>query len=193
MQSTTEISQKGLNDMKELNIMEATVLTSPNPLTLICSKKEDGSTNLAPICFVSYLSFNPPMVGFATGKQSHTGKRVRETGKVIVTVPCESLAGAVMEKGTVHRVTVDGLLGGHSGAEIDKVAANNIEMMAVEGSDIQIPVDTRLAMVATLQQSVEVGDHILHICQVDKFLGNEDKKGLYAWNGFGKVAPAAEG
>ena len=39
MQSTTEISQKGLNDMKELNIMEATVLTSPNPLTLICSKK----------------------------------------------------------------------------------------------------------------------------------------------------------
>ena len=79
MQSTTEISQKGLNDMKELNIMEATVLTSPNPLTLICSKKEDGSTNLAPICFVSYLSFNPHMVGFATGKQSHTGKQVRET------------------------------------------------------------------------------------------------------------------
>ena len=154
--------------MKELNIMEATVLTSPNPLTLICSKKEDGSTNLAPICFVSYLSFNPPMVGFATGKQSHTGKRVRETGKVMA-------------------------CGASTGAETDKVAANNIEMMAVEGSDIQIPADTRLAMVAILQQSVEVGDHILHICQVDKFLGDEDKKGLYAWNGFGKVAPAAEG
>ena len=121
--------------MKELNIMEATVLTSPNPLTLICSKKEDGSTNLAPICFVSYLSFNPPMVGFATGKQSHTGKRVRETGKVVVTVPGESLAGAVMA------------CGASTGAETDKAAANNIEMMAVEGSDIQIPADTRLAMV----------------------------------------------
>ena len=96
--------------MKELNIMEATVLTSPNPLTLICSKKEDGSTNLAPICFVSYLSFNPPMVGFATGKQSHTGKRVRETGKVIVTVPGESLAGAVMA------------CGASTGAKTDKVA-----------------------------------------------------------------------
>ena len=151
--------------MKELNIMEATVLTSPNPLTLICSKKEDGSTNLAPICFVSYL----------------TGKQVRETGKVIVTVPGESLAQAVMA------------CGGSTGAQVNKVAANNIEMMTVEGSDIQIPVDTRLAMVATLQQSVEVGDHILHICQVDKFLGDEDKKGLYAWNGFGKVAPAVEG
>ena len=181
MPSTTKNFKKGLNTMKELNIMEATVLTSPNPLTLICSKKEDGTTNLAPICFVSYLSFNPPMVGFATGKQSHTGKQVRQTGKVIVTVPGESLVQTVMA------------CGASTGAETDKVAANNIEMMAVEGSDIQIPADTKLAMVATLQQSVEVGDHILHICQVDKFLGDESKKGLYAWNGFGKVALAVEG
>ncbi len=166
--------------MKELNIMEATVFTSPNPLTLICSQNEDGTTNLAPICFVSYLSFNPPMVGFAAGKQSHTGKRVREIGKVIITVPGESLAQAVMA------------CGASTGAKVNKVAANEIEMKEIEGSDIQIPADTRLAMVATLQQSVEVGDHILHICQVDKFLGDENIKGLYAWNGFGKVAPAQE-
>lgn len=166
--------------MKELNIMEATVFTSPNPLTLICSQNEDGTTNLAPICFVSYLSFNPPMVGFAAVKQSHTGKRVRETGKAIITVPGESLAQAVMA------------CGASTGAKVNKVAANEIEMKEIEGSDIQIPADTRLAMVATLQQSMEVGDHILHICQVDKFLGDESKKGLYAWNGFGKTAPAQE-
>ena len=167
--------------MKELNIMEATVCTSPNPLTLICSRNEDGSTNLAPICFVSCLSFNPPMVGFAAGKQSHTGERVRETGSVIITVPGESLAGAVVACGT------------STGAAVNKVAEHHIEMQAVEGSDIQIPADTKLAMVATLEQTLETGDHILHICQVDKFLGDEDKKGLYAWNGFGKAAPAAEG
>ena len=56
--------------MRELNIMEATVYSSPNPLTLICSLNEDGTTNLAPICFVSYLSFNPPMVGVAAGNYS---------------------------------------------------------------------------------------------------------------------------
>lgn len=83
--------------------------------------------------------------------------------------------------------------GSSTGAMVNKVAENNIEMKSVEDSDIQIPADTKLAMVATLQEAVEVGDHILHICQVDKFLGNEDKKGLYAWNGFGKVAPAVEG
>ena len=121
------------------------------------------------------------MIGFAAGKQSHTGKRVRETGKVIVTIPGESLTQAVVACGS------------STGATSHKVEENHIEMTSVEGSDIQIPADTRLAMVATLRQSVEVGDHILHICQVDKFLGDEDKKGLYAWNGFGKVAPAVEG
>ena len=83
--------------------------------------------------------------------------------------------------------------GASTGAKVNKVAANEIEMKEIEGSDIQIPADTRLAMVATLQQSVEVGDHILHICQVDKFLGDENIKGLYAWNGFGKAAPVQEG
>ena len=167
--------------MKELNIMEATAYSSPNPLTLICSLNEDGTTNLAPICFVSYLSFNPPMAGFATGKQSHTGERVRKTGRAIITIPGESLADAVMACGR------------STGAVTNKVAENHIEMRAVDGSRIQIPADTKLAMVATLEQTVETGDHILHICRVDQFLGAEDKKGLYAWNGFGKVAPAAEG
>ena len=167
--------------MKELNIMEATTYTSPNFLTLICSQNENGTTNLAPICFVSYLSFNPPMVGFAAGKQSHTGERVRDTGKVIITVPGEGLANAVMACGS------------STGATANKVAENHIEMKAVEGSSIQIPTDTKLAMVATLEQAIETGDHILHICRVNKFLGDADTKGLYAWNGFGKVAPAVEG
>ena len=96
--------------MKEMTIIEATVLTSPNPLTLICSQNEDGTTNLAPISFVSYLSFNPSMIGFACGKQSHTGKRVRETGKVIVTVPGEGMAQTVMA------------CGGSTGANTNKVA-----------------------------------------------------------------------
>ena len=69
--------------MKELNIMEATVLTSTNPLTLICSKKEDGSTNLAPICFVSYLSFNPPTAGQSRDIRSLwiTFKEMSKTGR----------------------------------------------------------------------------------------------------------------
>lgn len=34
--------------MKELNMIQATNLTSPNPLMLICSENQDGTTDLAP-------------------------------------------------------------------------------------------------------------------------------------------------
>ena len=63
--------------MKELNIMEALF---DLPQSTDADLKEDGSQP-GPICFVSYLSFNPPMVGFATGKQSHTGKRYGRPAK----------------------------------------------------------------------------------------------------------------
>lgn len=79
--------------------------------------------------------------------------------------------------------------GSSTGAKVNKVAENNIEMKSVEDSDIQIPADTKLAMVATLQEAVEVGDHILHICQVDKFLGNEDKKACMPGTALEKLHP----
>lgn len=166
--------------MKELNIFEATALTSPNPLTLVCSEKEDGTTNLAPICFVSYLSFNPPMIGFATGKKAHTGERVRATGEVIITVPGESLSQAVMSCGS------------STGSKTDKVSEYKIEMVEVAGSRIKIPADTKVAFHATLKDTVDVGDHYLHICNIKTILGDENKTGLFAWNGFGKAAPAEE-
>ena len=32
--------------MKEINFPKVTGLTSPNPLTLVCTKKEDGTTTV---------------------------------------------------------------------------------------------------------------------------------------------------
>ena len=153
----------------------------PNPLTLICSLNEDGTTNWPPSA-LSPISLSTRRWWDSPPESSPTPASVcGRLEKSLSRSPVKVWAGAVMACGT------------STGAKLNKVAENHIEMKSVDGSDIQIPADTRLAMAATLQQSVEVGDHILHICQVDKFLGDEDKKGLYAWNGFGKVASAAEG
>ena len=65
-------------------------------------------------------------------------------------------------------------------------------MVDVENSSIKIPKDTKVAFVAALKETLEVGDHILHICNIEKILGDENKVGLFAWNGFGKAAPAQE-
>lgn len=166
--------------MKELNIFEATAFTSPNFLTLVCSEKENGGTNLAPICFVSYLSFNPPMIGFATGKQSYTGERVRATKEVIIAVPGVSLAETVMS------------CGGTTGKTTDKVKEYDIDMVELSGNKIKIPTDTKIAFVANLREVIDVGDHYFHICDITHIYGDENKESLFAWNGFGKAAPAQE-
>lgn len=46
--------------MKEINIGQAMAITSPNPLVLVCTKKENGMLNMAPVSFFMYSSFNPP-------------------------------------------------------------------------------------------------------------------------------------
>ena len=82
--------------MKKIDIGKAPEFTSPNPLTLVCSQKPDGTTNLAPVSFVTYLSFNPPMISFAMGKTAYTGERVRESGRVIITLPGSTLTDKVI-------------------------------------------------------------------------------------------------
>ena len=44
--------------MNEIKFAQVTGLTSPNPLTLVCTKKEDGTTNLSTISWWMPLSFN---------------------------------------------------------------------------------------------------------------------------------------
>ena len=64
------------------------------------------------------------------------------------------------------------------------------EMMDVEGSEIKVPVHSRVVIQCTLKEFHETGDHYLYICDVDEVLGNEDEKALFAWNGYAKIAPA---
>ena len=40
-------------DMETIKIAKAPAYTSPNPMTLICTRKSDGTTNLATLAFWS--------------------------------------------------------------------------------------------------------------------------------------------
>lgn len=166
--------------MKKIDFGKATELTSPNPLTLICSEKPDGSTNLAAVSFVSYLSFDPPMIGFAMAKTAYTGERVRETGNVVISYPGASLKDQAISCGT------------SSGRDTNKVEKFGIAMQEIKGSGIKVPADCKLAFVAKLNQKVEIGDHCLYICDIEQIYADETKDALFAWNGYAKAAPARE-
>lgn len=164
--------------MNKINLPQAAKLTSPNPVSLVCTQKPDGSTNLATVSWWTYLSFNPNMIGYAMAKTSYSGEMVRNNKKIILTIPGTEIAEAVMGCGST------------TGRDTDKVAQFGIELTEVEGSDIKIPVHSRVAIVCSMKEYHEVGDHYLYICDVEQVYGNEVEEALFAWNGYSQVHPA---
>ena len=164
--------------MKKINLPQASGLTSPNPVTLVCSQKPDGSTNLATVSWWTYLSFNPCMIGYAMAKTSYSGEMVRANKQVVLTVPGEKIADAVVGCGST------------TGRNTDKVNKFQVEMQKLPNSNIEIPLHSRVAIQCKLKEFVEVGDHYLYICDVEGVYGNEDEKALFAWNGYSEIRPA---
>ena len=54
--------------MNKINISNAPAYTSPNSMTLICTEKPDGSTNLATLAFWAFASTNPGKIMFSLNK-----------------------------------------------------------------------------------------------------------------------------
>lgn len=164
--------------MNKINLPQAAKLTSPNPVTIVCTQKPDGSTNLATVSWWTYLSFKPNMIAYAMAKTSYSGETVRDNRKVILTIPGAEMAEAVMGCGST------------TGRDTDKAAQFGIELAEVDGSDIKIPAHSRVAIVCSLKEFHEVGDHYLYICDVEQVYGNEAEEALFAWNGYAQVRPA---
>lgn len=163
--------------MKKIELPFASRLTSPNPVTLVCTQKPDGSTNLAAVSWWTYLSYNPNMICYAMAKTSYSGEMVRSNKKVILTVPGAALADAVLGCGST------------TGRDTDKIAQFNIEMQNLPDSEIQIPLHTRVAIQCSLKEYHEVGDHYLYICDVEQVYGEVQEEALFAWNGYSQIKP----
>lgn len=118
------------------------------------------------------------MIAYAMAKTSYSGEMVRNHRKVILTIPGAEIADAVMGCGST------------TGRNTDKVSKFNIVLKAVEGSTIQIPVHSRVAMVCSLKEYHEVGYHYLYICDVEQVYGNNSEEALFAWNGYAQLRPA---
>ena len=64
--------------MKKISLAKASSYTSPNPVTVVCTTKADGSPNLATVSWWTYLSYSPNMVAYAMAKTSYSGDDARQ-------------------------------------------------------------------------------------------------------------------
>ena len=164
--------------MKEIKIAQAPVFTSPNPMTFICSKKANGKMNMATLAFWTYASTNPGKIVFSLNKEAYTLELLAKNKEVVIAVPGVSLAGALIACGT------------SSGRDTDKVEKFGIEMQKLDGTDIEVPKDTRLAIVADVCETVDANDHVLHICNVKNVFADESVEAVFGWNGYAEFAAA---
>lgn len=164
--------------MNKISLPQASTLTSPNPVTLVCTQKPDGSTNLATVSWWTYLSYNPNMIAYAMAKTSYSGEMVRNNKKVILTIPGIAIADEVMGCGM------------STGRDTDKIAKLGIEMQEVPNNEIKIPLHSRVAIKCSLKEFIETGDHYLYICNVEDVYGNEQEEAVFAWNGYSQIRPA---
>lgn len=164
--------------MKEIKIAQAPVFTSPNPMTFICSKKADGKTNMATLAFWTYASANPGKVVFSLNKGAYTLELLAKNKEVVIAIPGASLAGALIACGT------------SSGRDTDKVEKFGVAMQKVDGTEIEIPEEIRLAIVASVCETVDADDHVLHICNVKNVYAEESIEAVFGWKGYGEFAAA---
>lgn len=163
--------------MNRISITQATKLSSPNPITLVCTETPDNNTNLAPVSFYSYLSFQPEMLGFAMMKQSYSGELIRKNKRVVLAMPGSEIADAAFSCGTV------------SGRDKNKAEELGILLTEIPNCPIKVPVQSRLVFDCRLTEYIEVGDHYLYICIIDAIFGDESKVQLLAWNGYANLRP----
>lgn len=160
--------------MKLITISEAQKKTSPNSISLVCTQTPDGTTNLAPISWWTYLANRPPMIGFAMSNKGYSGELLSKTCNAVLSIPGETIAEEVFQCGCV------------SGQEICKAKKFNV---ALTGSPVKYPVHSKLAFACTLEDTVNVGDHIFYICKVDEIYYNEKERQIYSWDGYSRLAP----
>ena len=161
--------------MKQISLPQASILTSPNPVSLICTLKEDQTTNLATVSWYTYLSYHPWMIGFAMSKPSYSGERIRKTHEAILTIPGKELKEIVQ------------LCGSSTGRHVNKVDQYHIPLEKVLNSKIQIPQNSKVIMALNCKEYIEVGDHYLYICEVKDVYANEQRESLFAYQGYVKI------
>ena len=166
--------------MNKINISNAPAYTSPNSMTLICTEKPDGSTNFATLAFWAFASTNPGKIMFSLNKGAYSLELLAEKKEVVLAIPGVELTGALSGCGTC------------SGRDTDKAAKVGLTMQEVEGTNIKAPVPCKLLIHATVAQTMDADDHVVHLCDVKGVYGDEDVDAVFGWKGYAEFAAAQQ-
>ena len=79
-----------------------------------------------------------------------------------------------------------------SGRDTDKATKVGLTMQEVEGTNIKAPVPCKLLIHATVAQTMDADDHVVHLCDVKGVYGDEDVDAVFGWKGYAELAAAQQ-
>ena len=159
--------------MKKITFDDALAYTSPHAVALVSSLTPEGGTNLAAVCWWTFLESEPAMIGFSMANESYTCELVKGARKAVLSIPGESISVEAFQCGMV------------SGRDVNKAEKLGIHL---KGGHLKYPVDSKVVFVCTLENPVPVGECTFFICSIDEILYNENERHIYAWHGSDKLA-----
>lgn len=140
--------------MREINLNKAYTLLYPRQTVLIVSISKEGKPNIMALNWSSPVSFDPPMLCIAIGKQRYSAELIKETGEFVVAIPSKQMEKEVLFCGTT------------SGRNIDKF--KETKLTPLKAKNVQAPLIKEC--IANLEckvvEAVETGDHILFIAKI---------------------------
>ena len=159
--------------MKQITFDEALKQTAPHSVSLISSLTPEGNTNLAAVCWWTFLESEPPMIGFSMANESYTCELLKKSGKTVLSIPGESIADEAFKCGTA------------SGRDVNKAEEYGVTLV---DAPVKYPVNSKVAFICSVVNPVPVGDCTFFICKIDDILYNERERHLYAWGDSNKLA-----
>lgn len=164
--------------MEVITIGQAQKLTSPNPFALLTVSKPGGGTNVMAISWWNYASNHPATITACLSMKGYSGQCIQKSGHFGLSVVGPQLKDAAMSAGA------------RSGLGRDKAGELGIPLESCEGFSQEMVSGSRLWISCNLKDTLQVGDHILYVGEVEALRGDPSVEGLYAWDGYARLDTA---
>lgn len=158
-----------------VNIGKMQKLTSPNPFALLSTRKEDGNTNLMAISWWTYASNHPATIAVCLSKRGFSSELIAANGEFGLSIVDESLKESAFLCGTC------------SGRTVNKAEEFNIPLMDSQIISAKLVKAHRVAIECRVVNTIEVSDHMMFIAEVVETHFAEEKRQLFAFNGYGTL------
>jgi len=155
--------------LREIPWEEAILLASPYPYVLAVTVDKAGRPNAIGLCWWTYVSWSPPMVAIAVGRERYSHECLMYCGEFVLCFPSEEQHKGAWLCGTASGRDRDKLTEGDFSTRPAKV----VRPPLIEGATV--------CLECVVKESHPAGDHDLFIAEVVAIHGDpEKKKHLYS-------------